>query len=89
MRILKNRAFTKAATTEGLTDEQLKGAIKEMQDGLVGDALGGSLYKKRVAENNKGKSGGFRTIILFKDKAEYAFCLYVFPKNKKANVSSL
>ncbi|HEY9772426.1 MAG TPA: type II toxin-antitoxin system RelE/ParE family toxin [Planktothrix sp.] len=84
---MKIREFARDATKEGLTDEQLKKAIEEMQGGLVGDALGGNLYKKRIAENNRGKSGGYRTIILFRESANDVFCLFMFAKNTRTNIS--
>lgn len=40
MRILKTKRFAKLATDEGLTDETLKGTIKEFEEGLTGNALG-------------------------------------------------
>lgn len=58
MRILKTSRFARDAITEGLTDVALKAAIKEFEEGLTGNALGGNLYKKRVAVGSKGKSGG-------------------------------
>lgn len=88
VRILKTKRFAKLATDEGLTDEALKDAIKEFEEGLTGDALGGNLYKKRVAVGSKGKSGGLRTILVYKAAADdKIFCVEVFPKNKKENIS--
>jgi len=87
MRILKTKRFAKLATDEGLTDEALKDAIKEFEEGLTGDALGANLYKKRVAVGSKGKSGGLRTILVYKAADDKIFCVEVFPKNKKENIS--
>lgn len=87
MRILKTKRFAKLATDEGLTDEALKVAIKEFEEGLTGDELGASLYKKRVAVGSKGKRGGLRTILVYKAADDIIFCVEVFPKNKKENIS--
>jgi hypothetical protein len=87
MRILKTRNFAKLAAGEGLTDEALKDAIKEFEQGLTGDNLGGNLYKKRVAVGSKGKSGGLRTILVHKAADNKVFCIYVFAKNERDNIS--
>jgi hypothetical protein len=49
--------------------------------------LGGSVFKKRVARDGAGKSGGFRTIILFR-QGGHCFFAYGFAKNQKATVSA-
>lgn len=87
MRILKTKRFAKLASDEDLTDEALKDAIEEFKLGLTGDAIGANLYKKRVAVGNKGKSGGLRTILVYKVAGDKIFCVDVFPKNKKDNIS--
>jgi hypothetical protein len=48
--------------------------------------LGGCLYKKRVALGSKGKSGGARTIIVFRHD-DKAFFIYGFSKNRKENIT--
>ena len=87
MRILKTKAFAKRANGEELTDEALRSAIEEFEGGLTGAALGANLYKKRVAVGSKGKSGGLRTILVYKAADDKVFCVDVFPKNKKENIS--
>jgi len=86
MQILKTKAFARDAKAQGLTDTAIKAAISEVEKGLKGDALGGNLYKKRVAIGSKGKSGGLRTILVFKDVKDKVFCIYVFAKNQKENI---
>lgn len=48
--------------------------------------LGGGVIKQRVARPGKGKSGGYRTLILFRqgDRAIFAFG---FAKSGQANIS--
>jgi hypothetical protein len=70
----------------GLGDITLTEAIGELKQGLYEVALGGNIYKKRVALGSQGKRGGARTIIAFKAH-EKAFFVYGFAKNKKANIS--
>ena len=86
MYIFKTKAFSKWAEDEGLSDELLKLAVNEIEQGLVDAKLGGNLYKKRIATSSKGKSGGFRTLLAFK-MDETAFFLYGFTKRQRANVS--
>jgi hypothetical protein len=73
---------------EGLSDEDLKRAIREVRQGLTGNALGGSLFKKRVAIGSKGKSGGLRTILAYKAPTADIFCLYVFAKKERDNIDA-
>ena len=48
--------------------------------------LGGGVFKQRVAKPGGSRSGGFRTIILFK-VGGHSFFAHGFAKNEKANVS--
>ena len=86
MRIVKTKEFAKWARKESLTDESLIKVIHEMNQGLIGIALGGQIYKKRIALQSGGKRGGARTIIAFvvEDKA---FFLYGYSKNQKASLN--
>jgi hypothetical protein len=47
--------------------------------------LGGGVIKQRIARPGKGKSGGFRTIILFRAGAR-AFFVHGFAKNDQDNI---
>ncbi len=49
--------------------------------------LGGGVFKQRVAREGGGKSGGFRTIILFR-VGSHSFFAHGFAKSDKANVSA-
>lgn len=52
-----------------------------------GTALGGGLYKLRVARPGAGKSGGFRTIYLFIGDNVPIFLLSVFAKNQMGDLA--
>ena len=65
MRIFKTRWFQRWAKKEGLADEVLLTAVREMEQGLVDADLGGSVYKKRVPIQERGKRGGVRTLLAF------------------------
>ena len=62
-------------------------AVAEMNRGLVDAHLGGQVVKKRVAPPGRGKRGGARTVVAFK-QGEKAFFVYGFAKNERANVSA-
>jgi hypothetical protein len=49
--------------------------------------LGGGVIKQRIARPGKGKSGGYRTIILFR-RGERAVFTYGFAKSDRANIDA-
>jgi len=69
-----------------LADSALRDAVLRAERGLVDADLGGGVIKQRVARQGKGKSGGYRTLILFRqgDRAIFAFG---FAKSAQANIS--
>ncbi len=87
MRVFKYKRFHQWTKSEKLPDILIKQVIQEMEDGLYDVNLGGGLYKKRIARPGKGKSGGYRTLIVFK-KSDRAIFVYGFSKNEKDNISS-
>lgn len=60
--------------------------MQRAESGLIDADLGGGVIKQRVARPGKGKSGGYRTLILFRqgDRAIFAFG---FAKSAQANIS--
>lgn len=85
VRIFKNKAFTRFATKSGINDAALCKAIKNIENGLIDADLGGGVIKQRVAREGQGKSGGFRTMILFKIGSR-AFFVHGFAKNEQDNL---
>src|SRR5437016_7475020 len=85
MRIFKNKPFTRFARKAGLDDPTLCEAIANAERGLIDADLGGGVIKQRIARPGKGKSGGFRTIILFRAGAR-AFFVHGFAKNDQDNI---
>lgn len=84
--IYKTKPFAKWADKEGLTDAALATAAAEVAEGNVEAKLGSYLYKKRVARQGQGKSGGYRTIIAYRI-GDKAFYLFGFDKGAKSNIS--
>ena len=60
-------------------------AIANAKKGLIDADLGGGVIKQRLARPSEGKSGGFRSIILFR-LGDKAFFVYGFPKNVRSNI---
>jgi hypothetical protein len=85
IRVLKNRQFARWARGEQLTDKALCAAAHEIEKGLIDARLGGFLLKKRVAKDHKGKSGGLRTIIAYRQGVRLVF-IHGFAKRDQANL---
>jgi hypothetical protein len=83
VRILKNKPFARFARKSGLTDADLRG--DDAERGLVDADLGGGVLKQRIARPGGGKSGGFRTIVLFRAGSR-AFFAHGFAKSERANI---
>ena len=86
MQIFKNKWFVRFASKEGIEDRKLWEAIKAAERGTIDADLGGGVIKQRVARDGGGKSGGYRTIILYR-KGDRAFFVYGFPKSERENIS--
>jgi len=61
-------------------------ALEEIARGLVDAQLGDCLYKKRIGVAGRGKSGGIRAILIYKD-GDLAVFLHGYAKNEKDNLS--
>ncbi len=85
MRIFKNKAFTRFARKAGIDDASLCNAVRDADQGLLDANLGGGVIKQRVARSGAGKSGGFRTLILFRI-GTLAFFVHGFAKNERDNI---
>ncbi len=86
MRVFKTKEINQWAYKQLISDEKLAKAITELSQGLNDGDLGSGLYKKRIATQGKGKRGGYRTIIAYKD-GDKSFFLHGYAKNEKANIS--
>lgn len=81
------KRFARWARAEGIGDEALCGAAREIAAGVFDADLGGYLFKKRIARKGAGKSGGYRTILGYrKGKSERVIFLYGFAKSERANL---
>ncbi len=85
MRVLKNKVFPRYARRAGIEDAALCQAVDQANQGIVDADLGGGVIKQRIARPGEGKSGGFRTIVLFTSKVVAVF-VYGFAKNERSNI---
>ena len=89
MRVFNGKHFGRWATGEAISDGDLWQAAAEAFAGQFDADLGGYLFKMRIARQDGGKSGGYRTILGFrKSESSRIFFLYGFPKNARANITS-
>ncbi|WP_323837136.1 type II toxin-antitoxin system RelE/ParE family toxin [Photorhabdus africana] len=85
MRIFKNAWFERFARKQRISDEVLLDAIERANRGQIDADLGGGVIKQRVARKGQGRSGGFRTVILYQT-AEHAFFVYGVAKSDRSNI---
>jgi hypothetical protein len=85
MRVFKTRSFGRFARSEGITNSALWEAVTRAEAGRIDADLGGGVIKQRLARQGEGKSGGFRTIVLFR-RGDRAFFVYGFAKSDRDNI---
>ena len=85
MRVFITKLFDRRRRND-VTDKNLISTVKEMEQGTIHANLGGGLTKQRVARDGAGKSGGFRTLIAYRE-GERAIFLHIFAKNDIGNIS--
>lgn len=87
IRIFKSRWFEKFARMQRITHATLLDAIGRASAGLIDADLGGGLIKQRVARAGQGRSGGFRTIVIFREQ-DRAIFVFGFAKSDRANLTT-
>jgi len=83
--MFKNKIFARFAHQNGIEDRHLCDAVRRAERGLIDADLGGGVIKQRIARPGKGRSGGFRTLVVFRVQ-ERAFFVYGFAKNQQSNI---
>jgi hypothetical protein len=86
MGVYKTKEFSKFARKAHLGSTELLEAAHAVASGQWDADLGGGVFKHRIAREGGGKSGGFRTIILFK-VGGHSFFVHGFAKSEKANIT--
>lgn len=85
MQTFKTKSFARFAARARLEDVELCEAVRRIGGGLIDADLGGGVIKQRIARKGGGRSGGFRTIVLFRP-GELAFFVYGFAKRDRDNL---
>jgi hypothetical protein len=84
-RIFKTKPFARFADQSMISDLALCEAVRSAENGLIDANLGGGVIKQRIVRKGQGKSGGFRSIVLFR-QGERTFFVYGFSKNSRDNI---
>ncbi len=87
MRIFKNAWFERFARKQKIQDEMLLEAVLRAEQGLIDADLGSGVIKQRVVRPGQGRSGGYRTLILYR-QTHRAFFVYGFAKSQQANIGN-
>ncbi len=80
MRIFKNKWFARFARKEGISEAKLREVVKDAEAGNIDADYGGGVIKQRIARSNEGKSGGYRSVILYRRGDKAFFRLWVSKK---------
>ena len=82
---LKTKWFHKWTKKNNISNEILLQTIKNIANSFNVISLGSNLFKVRVPKQGKGKSGGYRTLVVYR-KSKTAIFVYGFAKNEKDNL---
>ena len=85
MRTFKTKAFARFAQNANIPDALLCNAVRDAERGLIAADLGGGVIKLRLRRPGQGKSGGFRTLLVFR-AGTTAIYVEGFAKNEKDNI---
>lgn len=85
MRVFRTKEFARFARREQISDAALCEAVLRAERGLVDADLGGGLIKQRVARVGQGRSGGFRTLLVYRAGDRSVF-VYGFAKSARSNI---
>ncbi len=87
LRVFQSKWFHRFSRKEGIEESALMEAVDRVVAGQIDANLGGGVLKQRIARPGEGKSGGFRTVLLFR-QGERAVFLYGFPKSERDNLQA-
>ncbi len=86
MRKLITRFVKRWMRREQVTNAMLRQAIQDLEGGLATANLGSGLFKVRVTRRGQGKSGGYRTFIVY-GQGDRAIVVYGFKKSDADNIA--
>ncbi len=83
--VYKSKTFARFAKKARITDSDLWKTAQLANEGMIDADLGRGVVKQRIARAGEGRSGGSRSIILFR-KNDRAVYVYGFEKKDRANI---
>lgn len=86
LRIFVTKSFDREARKANLKDHTLVEAVMRAERGLIDANVGRFLIKQRIARPGQGRSGGFRTMIMYR-KGDLAVFIFAFAKADQSNLS--
>ena len=84
---LKTKWFNKWAKKNALPDHALLETLEAVTNNLNAVNLGNGLYKVRTPTAGQGKSGGFRTLLVYKNM-DRAIFVYGFAKSDQGSLGA-
>jgi hypothetical protein len=84
--VVKTLEFDEWAREYDVTDAALKHAAAEIEAGLIDARLGGFLLKNRIAAPGRGKRGGYRVILGYRQGDRLIF-VHGFAKNETETIT--
>lgn len=85
MRVVTTRSFARFSRRQRIGEDGLCEAIERAERGLIDAILGGGVIKQRIARKGRGRSGGYRALVVYR-AGERAVFLYGFAKNERDNI---
>lgn len=86
-RTFKTKWFQRFVRKERISDAALLDAVERAAKGQIDADLGGGVIKQRIARPGQGRSGGYRTIIVFRH-GDRAVFMYGFAKSERASIAA-
>ena len=86
LKIYKTRPFVRFCIKNDISDTSLDDAVVRLLRGQIDAILGGGLIKQRIPRLNEGRSGGFRSVIVYLEGRHATFA-FGFAKNERANIN--
>ena len=87
IKVYASKAFVRFGKSNRINEQTLLDAVDRAESGLVDANLGGDVIKQRVARQGEGRSGGFRTIILYLAGSRAVF-VHGFAKSERENITA-
>lgn len=86
--VVETPEFIRRAAATGIAPDLRVDLVNRLAlDPRAGVALGGGLWKLRLARPGAGRSGGWRVVYFYRRETMPVFLLTAFGKNEKANIS--